>query len=188
MAARQPLAIEPDSELTARQLRDAFGTFATGVTVVTGVRADGKPVGITANSFASVSLDPPMILWCLDSRSASVSAFGPSARFAVHVLAEDQKETAMRFARRGPGKFTNDATGPGHATPPRLEDTLCRLECAVRGIYPGGDHWIIVGEVLALQRRFGAPLAFHAGSFGRFAREAESSTVAAWNALHAEWM
>jgi flavin reductase (DIM6/NTAB) family NADH-FMN oxidoreductase RutF len=186
MAELQPMANDPGGELTARQLRDAFGAFATGVTVVTGIRTDGTPVGITVNSFASVSLDPPLILWCLDNRSSSVTAFGPSAPFAVHVLADDQKDLALHFARRGPGKFVNDATGTHHATP-RLESALCRLECEVRGIYPGGDHWIIVGAVLALQRRFGAPLVFHAGSFGRFAREAESSNFAAWNALHAEW-
>src|SRR3984957_20955816 len=92
---------EPVStSFTQRQLRDAFGEFATGVTVITAVRPDGEPVGITANSFSSVSLEPPLLLWCLSNNSSGAVAFGPGAAFAVHVLSHEQREMAVHFARR----------------------------------------------------------------------------------------
>ena len=94
--------------LSHRELRDVFGAFATGVTVVTAVRPDGEPVGMTANSFTSVSLDPPLILWCLADQSTSLPAFAPGAPFAVHVLGHEQRDLALHFARRGREKFDVD--------------------------------------------------------------------------------
>jgi flavin reductase (DIM6/NTAB) family NADH-FMN oxidoreductase RutF len=175
------------SSINPRALRDAFGTFATGVTVVTAVRADGEPVGTTANSFTSVSLEPPLVLWCLSSKSASISAFAPGAPFAVHVLAHDQRDLALHFARSGREKFEVDPYWRSNPHPPRIAGVLSRMECRVHSTFPGGDHWIIVGEVLALERGSGEPLAFHAGRFGRFTLETEVSEREVWKTLHGEW-
>jgi 3-hydroxy-9,10-secoandrosta-1,3,5(10)-triene-9,17-dione monooxygenase reductase component len=173
--------------LTSRELRDAFGTFATGVTVITGVRPDGVPVGTTANSFTSVSLDPPLILWCLANQSASLAAFAPRAPFAVHVLAQEQIELALHFAQRGREKFDVDPHWRSHPRPPHLAGALCRLDCRVQGVQPGGDHWIIIGEVLSVAREGGLPLAFHAGRFGRFVADPGPSPAQVWKSLHDEW-
>jgi hypothetical protein len=170
-----------------RQLRDAFGEFATGVTVVTAVRPDGEPVGVTANSFSSVSLEPPLLLWCLASGSSGVPAFAPGAPFAVHVLAHEQRDLALHFARRIPDKFVDEPyTRRGHE-PPHLEGALCRLECRVTAVYPGGDHLIVVGEVLALAREPGAPLAFYAGHFGTFSADRGLPKIDVWEGANDGW-
>jgi flavin reductase (DIM6/NTAB) family NADH-FMN oxidoreductase RutF len=171
----------------ARELRDVFGTFATGVTVVTAVRADGEPVGTTANSFTSVSLDPPLVLWCLSIKSKSISAFSPGAPFAVHVLAHDQRDLAVHFARSGRERFDVDPHWRANPRPPHIAGVLSRMDCRVHSSLPGGDHWIIVGEVLTIERMAGEPLAFHAGRFGRFTIEPSVSEADAWHTLHGEW-
>jgi flavin reductase (DIM6/NTAB) family NADH-FMN oxidoreductase RutF len=175
------------SRLGARELRDVFGTFATGVTVVTAVRADGEPVGLTANSFTSVSLDPPLILWCLSVKSKSIAAFSPGAPFSVHVLAHHQRDLAMHFAQVGRERFEVDPYWRDNPKPPRIAEVLSRLDCRVHSSFSGGDHWIIVGEVLATEKAAGEPLAFHAGRFGRFEVEMNESEAEAWHALHGEW-
>lgn len=173
---------------TARDLRDAFGTFATGVTVVTGVRPDGEPVGTTANSFTSVSLDPPLLLWCLATGSASVPAFTAGRPFAVHVLSREQRDLAMHFARRGVAKFDVDRHWRTNPTPPLVADSLCRFDCRVQAVHPGGDHVIIVGEVLALARHPGQPLAFHGGKFASVAPEAGGHGMNIWEDRGGQWM
>jgi len=173
--------------LGVRELRDVFGTFATGVTVVTAVRADGEPVGTTANSFTSVSLDPPLILWCLSVKSRSISAFSPGAPFSVHVLAHDQRDLATHFAQSGRERFDVDPYWRENPQPPRVAGVLSRLDCRVHSSFLGGDHWIIVGEVLATERAAGEPLVFHAGRFGRFKLESSVSEAEAWHTLHGEW-
>jgi flavin reductase (DIM6/NTAB) family NADH-FMN oxidoreductase RutF len=172
---------------TARELRDAFGTFTTGVTVVTGVRPDGEPVGVTVNSFTSVSLQPPLILWCLANESPSVGAFAPGAPFAVHVLTQEQLDMARHFARRGREKFDVDAHWRSDPRPPHLADSLCRLDCRVHAVHPGGDHRIVIGEVLSALRAVGKPLVFHAGHFGRFRAESKPEPAEVWHSLHEEW-
>ena len=139
------------TSFTQRQLRDAFGEFATGVTVVTAVRPDGEPVGVTANSFSSVSLEPPLLLWCLSNNSSGAVAFAPGAHFAVHVLSHEQRELAVHFARRTADKFEVDQHWRANPQPPHLEGALCRFDCRVHAVHPGGDHLIVVGEVLALR-------------------------------------
>jgi flavin reductase (DIM6/NTAB) family NADH-FMN oxidoreductase RutF len=171
----------------ARELREVFGTFATGVTVVTAVRADGEPVGTTANSFTSVSLEPPLILWCLSLKSTSISAFSPGAPFTVHVLANDQPDLALHFARSGREKFDVDPYWRTNPHPPRIAGVLSRMDCRVHSTFPGGDHQIIVGEVLAVERRSGHPLAFYAGRFGRFTLEPSVAEAEVWQTLHGEW-
>jgi flavin reductase (DIM6/NTAB) family NADH-FMN oxidoreductase RutF len=173
--------------LTARELRDAFGAFATGVTVVTAVRPDGEPVGTTANSFTSVSLDPPLVLWCLSNQSTSLTAFTPGSPFAVHVLGHEQHDLAIHFARRWREKFDIDPHWRREPEPPHIADALCRFVCRVHSILPGGDHRIIVGEVVSFAQRNGAPLVFHAGRFGRFIPDLGADAAQAWKSLHGEW-
>jgi flavin reductase (DIM6/NTAB) family NADH-FMN oxidoreductase RutF len=173
--------------LSGRMLRDAFGTFATGVTIITAVRPDGQPVGITANSFASVSLDPPLILWCIASASASVVAFAKGAAFAVTVLGEREKEVALHFASRAIDKFPQGASPGPHGPAPLVPGTHpCRLDCVVEDVHSSGDHLIIVGRVQALDRRGGAPLAFHDGRFGKLLADAPATSIDVWDSLGVE--
>lgn len=163
--------------LDPAQLRRAFSAFATGVTVVTGVRDDGVPVGVTANSFTSVSLAPPLLLWCLSAGSASASAFTREAPFAVHVLERSQRDVALHFARRVPEKFETDPEWHRERAPPALADVLVRFDCRVESLHAAGDHVIIVGRVQRVCQRPGTPLVFHEGRFGAFRREAPAAGV-----------
>ena len=146
-----------------RELRDALGQYATGVTVVTTLTGDG-PLGITANSFASVSLDPPLVLWAPARRSQRFPAFQKASHFAIHVLTEGQRWLADRFARTG-GDFEGIDTVAGLGDSPLINGCAARLECAHAAQYEGGDHLIMVGEVLRLEQGGGAPLVFHCGSY-----------------------
>ena len=141
---------EGPSEFTPRQLRDAFGCFATGVTVVTTLGDDGRPVGLTANSFTSVSLDPPLVLFCLDRRSTSLAAFEAAERFAVNVLHAGQEAVSARFSRREPDRFAGTAWRAGLAGVPLLEDAAAVFECARETVLDGGDHRIFIGRVEAI--------------------------------------
>ena len=172
---------------TQRELRDAFGLFATGVTVVTAVRPDGTPVGVTANSFTSVSLAPPLLLWCLASGSSAAPAFTRGARFAVHILAHHQLDLALNFARRMHDKFEIERHWPNRPQPPQLPEALCRFDSRVHAVHPGGDHLIIVGEVLAIAEAPGTPLAFHAGRFGNFSADRGIGKVDIWEGLDDHW-
>jgi flavin reductase (DIM6/NTAB) family NADH-FMN oxidoreductase RutF len=172
---------------TQRELRDAFGLFATGVTVVTAVRPDGIPVGVTANSFTSVSLEPPLLLWCLASSSSATPAFTPGAPFAVHILGHHQLDLALNFARRTHDKFEVERHWRNKPQPPHLPDALCRFDCKVHAVHPAGDHLIIVGEVLAIADAPGTPLAFHAGRFGNFSADRGIGKVDIWEGLDDHW-
>ncbi|UNK78704.1 flavin reductase family protein [Sphingopyxis granuli] len=152
--------------LDARALRQVFGLFATGVTVVTARHADAEPVAITANSFTSVSMEPPLVLWCLDNRSRHLPAFAPGRMFAVHVLNDGQAELALRHARSGGAPESPRAACP---TLPVVEGALARIECRVADRPVAGDHHIIIGRVHDVAVADGAPLVFHASRFGRFA-------------------
>ncbi|WP_114964430.1 flavin reductase family protein [Alkalilacustris brevis] len=154
----------PDAE-NARLFRQALGRFVTGVTVVT-TAAPAGPVGITVNSFTSVSLDPPLVLWCPARASGRFALFAGAAHFAIHVLAAEQRALSHRFAR-GAGLF--DDLSPEH-TPegvPVLPDVLARFDCALYSTYDGGDHAIVVGRVLRASQRNGAPLVFSGGDYGQ---------------------
>ena len=175
------------TSFSERELRDAFGLFATGVTVVTGVRPQGEPIGVTANSFTSVSLVPPLLLWCLASGSSGVPAFAPGAEFAVHVLSHHQLDLAVHFARRTHDKFDLDRHWRNRAHPPHLEDALCRFDCRVHALHAGGDHLIIVGEVHGIAGAPGTPLAFHAGRFGNFTADRGVPKVDIWEGLEDHW-
>lgn len=175
------------TSFTQRQLRDAFGEFATGVTVITAVRPDGEPVGITANSFSSVSLEPPLLLWCLSNNSSGAVAFGPGAAFAVHVLSHEQREMAVHFARRTAEKFEVDQHWRANPHPPHIEGALCRFDCRVHAVHPGGDHLIVIGEVLALKRSPGRPLAFYAGHFGTYSMDRGLPKIDVWDGANDGW-
>lgn len=152
---------------TTRALRDAMGRFATGVTIVTARSVDG-PVGITANSFTSVSLDPPLVLWSPAKRSARCEAFCDAPEFAIHVLAADQAALAMQFARSGtdfdPAHWKIDDDGL-----PLLSHYAARFVCRPFAQHDAGDHRLIIGEVTrACAGGIGAPLVFSGGRYGTF--------------------
>ncbi len=151
------------AEFSKRDLRDALGRFATGVTVVTTMTAQG-PLGITANSFASVSLAPPLVLWSPARHSRRFPAFESASHFAVHVLSVDQRPLAEAFARPGDGW-----PGPEHAQGigdvPLLGGCTARFECRHESAHDGGDHLIVVGEVLRLTEADLPPLVFHRGRY-----------------------
>lgn len=151
--------------------RNALGQFATGVTIITTRDADGAPVGVTANSFNSVSLDPPLILWSLSKAARSMAAFERAGHFAVHILASDQDALANRFASRIEDKFAGLEIGDEGL--PYIRGSSARLVCTTRHLYEGGDHVIMVGEVIDYETDGMPPLLFHSGSYAdRVARAA----------------
>lgn len=148
-----------------REFRDALGCFATGVTVVTTRAQNGEPIGLTVNSFSSVSLQPPMVLWSLARDSQSLTAFEQARHWAVHVLAARQEELSARFAARGTDKFAGLTLDDGVGGLPLLRDCAARFQCRAAFQYDGGDHVIFVGEVVALDRSESPPLVFHRGRY-----------------------
>lgn len=155
---------------TERQFRDALGAFATGVTVITAQSALG-PLGITANSFASLSLDPPLVLWSPARFSRRFDAFVEADHFAIHVLGADQRALGTHFARQGHDFDLPDIDLNAQGVPV-LPGCLAVFECVRAAVHEGGDHAIVVGRVLAARHRQGAPLVFSAGQYGRFAHDA----------------
>lgn len=151
--------------LDVLDLRRALGTFATGVTIVTTRTRDGIDLGLTVNSFSSVSLHPPLVLWSLARASRSLPAFRATGVFAVHVLSGEQRELALRFARNTGERFSGLAITRGHADLPLLENCAARFECRVVQLYNGGDHEIFLGEVLRYEHALKPPLIFHGGDF-----------------------
>jgi flavin reductase (DIM6/NTAB) family NADH-FMN oxidoreductase RutF len=130
-----------------RTLRDALGCFATGVTIVTCRDPDGTPVGLTANSFTSVSLDPPLLLVCVAKTASSASALAAAGHFAVNVLQTGQQPQSIRFAARGEDRFGATAWQPGESGAPLLHESLGVFECRTHAMHDGGDHHIVIGEV-----------------------------------------
>jgi 3-hydroxy-9,10-secoandrosta-1,3,5(10)-triene-9,17-dione monooxygenase reductase component len=152
----------------AKPLRRALGTFVTGVTIITTVDPDGmKNIGVTANSFNSLSLDPPMVLWSLARNAYSMPAFQAAERFVVHVLAADQISLSERFAAKGTDKF---AGLPHDVSPeglPLLRHCLARFECRKALTHEGGDHLIFVGEVERFEHAEGPPLTYYGGRYAQ---------------------
>jgi flavin reductase ActVB len=149
--------------------REAMARFASGVTVVTTRDASGAPAGFTATSFASLSLNPPLVLVCLDKRADSFTAFETAGYFAVSILAADQAELARRFATKGVDKFAGVAVEWGAVTgSPLLPDAAVQLECRTHQVLDGGDHIIIVGEVVWAVSSDAEPLLHFNRRFGRF--------------------
>lgn len=152
--------------------RAVLGRYATGVTVVTTRDADGLPVGLTVNSFTSVSLDPPLVLFCLDRAAGSFSAFEAADGFAVNILSADQAAISGRFADPDARRFSEEPVETWDSGSPILSDALAALDCAVHARHDGGDHVILIGRVLDLQlRTHEEPLVYWCGTYRRLARE-----------------
>ncbi len=149
-----------------REFRGALGMFATGVTIVTTLSAEGAPVGLTANSFNSVSLDPPLVLWSLSRAAASLPAFEAGSHYAINVLAADQKALAERFASKATDRWQGVQATPGAGGAPLIAGAAATFECFNRSRYNEGDHVIFVGEVERCAWRDDAtPLLYHGGRF-----------------------
>lgn len=151
---------------TPRELRDALARFATGVTVVT-TRTESGPLGITANSFASVSLDPPLVLWMPAKASGRFTPFTRAERFAIHVLGAEQRDISQGFVSEG-DIFDRLETSDADDGTPLIQDCLARFHCVTHAVHDAGDHAIVVGRVLDAQHREGTPLVFASGRFGEF--------------------
>jgi 3-hydroxy-9,10-secoandrosta-1,3,5(10)-triene-9,17-dione monooxygenase reductase component len=155
----------------ADDFRTVLGRFVTGVTIVTSMQ-DGRPVGVAANSFTSVSLDPPLVLFCVARTSTTWPAIEASGRFAVNILGEHQEETSRLFATRGVDRFASVEWHLSARGLPVLAQCLGYLDCETWAVYDGGDHLIAVGRVLDLAVMHDAgPLLFFQGRYGRMSVE-----------------
>jgi flavin reductase (DIM6/NTAB) family NADH-FMN oxidoreductase RutF len=157
------------SENDERNLRDALGCFGTGVTVVTTLNAAGAPVGLTANSFTSVSLEPKLLLVCLAKTSSSLSAFVSAEHFSINVLHVGQESISDRFARPGADRFAQTTWESGSTGVPLISDSLVNFECEKHAMYDGGDHEILIGRVRDMQYapERGDPLLYFRGKYHR---------------------
>jgi flavin reductase (DIM6/NTAB) family NADH-FMN oxidoreductase RutF len=170
-----PIDADPANELASdsssidpRDFRNALGTYATGVTIITAAGADGKPYGLTCNSFASVSLNPPLVLWSLVLYSSSLSVFQNAGHFAVNVLGTSQQALANKFAKSSEDKFADVEWTPGVGNAPLLRDCVANFQCRAVNRYYGGDHVIFLGAVEAYAYNRDEPLLFARGGYGRF--------------------
>lgn len=150
-----------------KAFRSALGSFVTGVTIVTTRDAEGNAVGLTANSFNSVSLDPPMVLWSLALGSPNLAAFRQAKSWAVHILSVDQEQLSNRFATRGIDKFEGLEVADGPEGAPFIPGCAARFGCRSTFEYEGGDHAIFVGEVVNHDYQDLKPLIFHSGRYGQ---------------------
>src|SRR5207248_7770486 len=157
-----------NSAIDPREFRNALGTFGTGVTIVTAMAADGKPYGVTCNSFASVSLNPPLVLWSLGTFSQGLMTFQNASHFAVNVLSMSQEALAMRFAKSSDDKFAGVEWKPGLGNAPVIAGCVASFQCRAANRYYGGDHVIFLGAVEAYAYNKQEPLLFARGGFGRF--------------------
>ena len=162
----------PGTEVSAAEFRHAMGYFATGVTVITSIGADGEPVGTTASAVTSLSLDPPLVLVCFDLGSVTLRAIRGHGAFVVNVLAAAQRQLSANFARRGlAAAWDGVRHRHGPTGSPRLEDVLAIMECTVERALPGGDHEIIVGRVRHVQTSASpaGPLVYFRGGYASLA-------------------
>jgi 3-hydroxy-9,10-secoandrosta-1,3,5(10)-triene-9,17-dione monooxygenase reductase component len=174
-----------------QKFRQVLGHFCTGVTVITAMD-DGEPVGFSCQAFAALSLDPPLVVFCPATTSASWPRIAKGNLFAINVLTEEQHDIAAKFGRSGADKFDGVPWSPDAAGSPVLDGVLTWAGCEVEGVYPGGDHHIVIGRVRELGESVaGRPLLFYRG---RFTTSAETAgppevveTLLAWP-RHADWM
>ncbi|MCD2173659.1 flavin reductase family protein [Rhizobium sp. C4] len=155
----------PRASFDMRELRDCFGAFYTGVTVVTTRDDEGRIYGTTVNSFSSLSLDPPLILWSQRRVSSTFPIFSAARYFAVNILAEDQVEISQAFSSTRPDKFAGIRTQPGLGGAPLILGCSAYLQCSNEMSYPGGDHEIFVGRVEQIETMQRPPLIFGAGRY-----------------------
>ena len=145
--------------------RAGLSRFGTGVTIITTRDEQGQPTGFTASSFTSLSLDPPLVLFCLSRNSNCMQAFTDNPFFAVNILKESQQELSARFATQDEAKFSGISIRAGETGVPLIPECLANLECFKKEIVPGGDHMIFVGEVKEIHLGEGAPLLFYRGEY-----------------------
>ena len=162
-----PFAVEAVTSFTDREFRNTLGAFATGVTVVTTVSADGVPCGMTANSFTALSLQPPLILWNIAQGSPSAPIFLAAEHFAISVLAAGQIDISRRFSRPHADKFATVDTFKGIGGVPLIAGAVAHFECRTEQHHASGDHIIIVGRVLQLMRKPAPSLIFCSGRYQR---------------------
>ena len=177
---KQPASPDPANEFASdsssidpRDFRNALGTYATGVTIITAAAPDGKPYGLTCNSFASVSLNPPLVLWSLVVYSSSLTIFQNASHFTVNVLVASQQALASKFAKSSDDKFTSVDWTPGLGNAPVLAESVANFQCRSVNRYYGGDHVIFLGAVEAYTYNTTEPLLFARGAFGRFLADDE---------------
>lgn len=150
-----------------RTFRDACGCFATGVVIATCTTGSGDPVGVTINSFSSVSLEPPLVLFCIDHRATSRTSFLEADAFALNILSSEQRSLADRFAKSSSDKFSGISYTESSNGAPVFSDALVHFLCTPEAQYPGGDHDIIVGRVTAIEKTEAdlSPLLYFGGSY-----------------------
>ena len=161
------------SNFDTRAFRDALGSYATGVTVITARGRNGKLAGLTANSFASVSLDPPLILWSMSLYSPSLATFQDCSHYAINVLCSEQEQLARRFATSQTDKFAGLEFAAGTGGAPLLPGCCAWFECRNEARHSGGDHLIFVGQVERYSCHDRAPLLFHSGRYAALAHSSD---------------
>src|SRR3982074_1841279 len=174
-APKPPIDPDPAKELASdnsridpRDFRNALGTFATGVTIITAAAADGKPHGLPCNSFASGPQNPPLVLWSLGIFSQGMSIFQDASHFAVNVLGASQQALATKFAKSSDDKFAGVEWTLGLGNAPVLADSVANFQCRAANRYYGGDHVIFLGAVEASTYNRQEPLLFARGGYGGF--------------------
>ena len=160
-------------DFDSKGFRDAMGAFPTGIAVVTAASQEMSHIGITVNSFTSVSLEPPLVLWCIDRRSRRYPHFAQAPGFTVSILASGHREVSARLARAGEHNLDGISLIPTELGPPALADSLAVFECARESVQDAGDHAILIGRVLRFARHdgAGAPLVYFRGKYGALAQD-----------------
>ena len=163
--------MDPNS-FDTKAFREALGAFPTGIAVMTAATAETSHIGITVNSFTSVSLEPPLVLWCIDRRSRRYPAFAGAPGFTVSILASGHKAVSARLAGAGEHSLDGIALTPTELGPPALAESLAVFECARESVQDAGDHAILIGRVLRFWRNdaAGAPLVYFRGKYGALAQ------------------
>jgi 3-hydroxy-9,10-secoandrosta-1,3,5(10)-triene-9,17-dione monooxygenase reductase component len=160
---------EPEeASIDAARFRQVLGHFCTGVTVITAIN-EGEPAGLAVGSFASLSLDPPLVMFCADKGSSTFPKIRAAGHFCVNILAEDQEDICRVFAAKGTDKFAGMGYKKSGSGSPILDGVLAWIDCDIADIVEEGDHFIVVGRVLSLEvMHEGGPLLFFRGGYGRF--------------------
>jgi flavin reductase (DIM6/NTAB) family NADH-FMN oxidoreductase RutF len=158
----------------SRALRNALGRFATGIAVVTAIDPDGHPIGLTVNSFSAVSLEPPLVLWCLDNSSHNLEAFRRASHHGINILSVEQLDISNRFATWPADRFVGLPWQPGLGGAPIFPDCCATFEVANETAHPGGDHTIFIGRIEGFTESLDLdPLLFHAGRYRNLAEVQE---------------
>jgi 3-hydroxy-9,10-secoandrosta-1,3,5(10)-triene-9,17-dione monooxygenase reductase component len=158
------------SSIDPAHFKSTLGRFASGITVITTRGADGRDHGMTLSAFSSLSLDPPLVLVCIGDAASIAGTMATAEFFAVNVLAEDQEPLSRRFSAKDEDRFESIAMSRGANGLPLLDGALAHVQCRVTARYPGGDHTIIVGEVIETASREGDPLLYYRGGYARLDR------------------